>query len=125
MIVRHFTAPDRTTWRVWAVRPAVVLGDRRHADDRRVLADDDEAADPPILERRRGADRRQVGAAAGHRRGTRVLPQQFHEGWLVFEADRSTDVRRLAPIPGDWEECPEAALGEYLARAHGSERRAA
>jgi hypothetical protein len=100
-----------------------VLGERRQRPERRVLTDD-EVTDPPVLERRRGADRRQPTSGA-YRRGTRVLPMQWQDGWLVFEADRSPDVRRLAPIPPDWEDCKDDVLAAYLAGAHASERRTA
>jgi hypothetical protein len=125
MLVRHFIAPDRTSWRVWAVHPAGILSERRaNADRRRIPVD--QAIDPPLLERRRGVDRRRLRTRS---RGSHVLPQQWQEGWLVFEADGSgsgsTDVRRLAPVPQDWESCPESALARYLEHAQTAERRIA
>ena len=47
---------------------------------------------------------------------------QYKDGWLAFESAEarggSSGTRlRLAPVPGDWESAPEAALRRYLARA--------
>ena len=38
----------------------------------------------------------------------KVLPEAFRDGWLVFECD--AERRRLAPIPGDWEELADEEL---------------
>jgi hypothetical protein len=37
-----------------------------------------------------------------------VLPEEFRDGWLVFECD--SERRRLAPIPEDWEELADEEL---------------
>jgi len=39
----------------------------------------------------------------------------FRSGWLAFE--RGDEVRRLAPIPPDWENASESALAQMLERA--------
>jgi hypothetical protein len=44
----------------------------------------------------------------------KVLPEDFRDGWLVFECD--AERRRLAPIPGDWEELADDQL-EHLCSA--------
>lgn len=127
MVVRNFHTPDHSAWRVWAVRPAGILTERRRAPDRRAQPVE-LAIDPPVIERRRGGPDRRRARVAERARGAHVLPQEWQEGWLVFESDRAAplgapaDVRRLAPIPPDWESCPEPALASYLARAHATER---
>ena len=100
MQVRYFIDQNRTAWRVWAVRPAGIFGE-------------------PTVE-------------TGDRRWGHVLPSQWQSGWLVFEEDDSapmaaattmtTTLRRLAPIPHDWESCPETALLAYLDDARCADR---
>lgn len=127
MLVRHFQASDLTTWRVWAVQPAGILTERRRALDRRTVPAD-LVPDPPLLERRRGVDRRRTRTRS---RGSHVLPHQWQDGWLVFEAtvtdpgNARSDVRRLAPVPADWATCPESVLAGYLEQAQMAERRTA
>ena len=48
---------------------------------------------------------------------------QFAAGWLAFES--GAERRRLAPIPSTWEEAPDAALCELLAKATAVARGAA
>ena len=38
-----------------------------------------------------------------------TLPESFSKGWLTFESSEGV-VRRLAPIPEEWETCSEARL---------------
>ena len=55
---------------------------------------------------------------------TDPLPQPFHGGWVVFEADGGRRKRRLAPIPADWRErsAPELeALCRAATRVSGTE----
>ena len=40
-----------------------------------------------------------------------VLTTQFAGGWLTFEGEQG--LRRLAPIPSDWESVPENRLELY------------
>jgi hypothetical protein len=60
-----------------------------------------------------------------------VLPTQWQGGWLVFEPDSamssapSDELRRLAPIPADWEICADSALVQYLGEARQAARRSA
>lgn len=124
MLVRHLIDRNRLRWRVWAIRPAGVLNDRR-SSDRRVRTVDEEP-DPPVLERRTGHDRRMVQSFRG--RGAHVLPNEWRGGWLVFEPDDdapSVTARRLAPIPDDWDTCDDACMIEYLERATEAVRRSA
>jgi hypothetical protein len=78
-------------------------------------------------DRRRADTRRLATGGAGGAPVGAVLPVGFERGWLAFErvddaldAPEGAAIRRLAPIPPDWETCPEPSLAEYLARAaHG------
>ena len=108
MTVREFTDALGAPWQVWAVEPP--SPDRRGGRDRRT-----EAASDPWHERRRGADRRvrDVGRPA-------PVAGPLARGWLCFEAtaaDGGTVRRRLAPVPPDWEECPECTLRALLEQA--------
>jgi hypothetical protein len=38
-----------------------------------------------------------------------TLPESFAKGWLTFESSEGA-VRRLAPIPDEWESCSESRL---------------
>ena len=101
------------TWRVTAVRPNDVLGERRlTADDRRVMPVED-LLDPPVLQRRKGRDRR-VANEPRHATPGALLPPNWREGWLMFESDE--EVRRLAPIPDDWTSMADAELAGLLPR---------
>ena len=40
---------------------------------------------------------------------------EYGEGWLCFES--ATERRRLAGVPGGWEQCSDAQLRELLSRA--------
>jgi hypothetical protein len=129
MIVRHFRTSDQASWRVWAVRPAGILTERRLHGERR-MTPSDQAVDPPLLERRRGDDRRRPRSSL-RARGSHVLPQQWQDGWLVFESETpdiggpASQVRRLAPIPAEWETATDETLAGYLDRALSAERRTA
>lgn len=108
MTVRVFTDTDGSPWQVWAVRPP--SPDRRSGEDRRA-----HSASDPWHERRRAGERRvrDVGRPA-------AVAGEFARGWLCFEVaapEVASLRRRLAPIPTDWEECPEAALRTLLGRA--------
>lgn len=129
MTVRHFRTSDHANWRVWAVRPAGFLTERRQRADRRIIPSD-QAVDPPVFERRRGEDRRRPRTSL-RARGSHVLPQQWQDGWLVFEAAApdiggpAAELRRLAPIPAGWEQASDETLTRYLAQAQSAERRTA
>jgi len=115
MSVREFRAPDGRRWRVWAVRPNSAITERRRMDRR--VTPVEALDDPPVLERRRSGNRRQRPRS----RPGELLPDRWRDGWLVYE-DVSTatgdhEMRRLAPIPPQWESCSEADLATHLARA--------
>lgn len=46
-----------------------------------------------------------------------VINPGFDKGWLTFESDAGA-LRRLAPIPPDWEHLPANRLVELLQRAN-------
>lgn len=99
------------TWRVTAVRPNDVLGERRlSADDRRVVPVES-LLDPPVLQRRKGRDRRVVSEPR-HALPGALLPPDWRDGWLMFESDE--EVRRLAPIPSNWTSMADAELAGLL-----------
>jgi hypothetical protein len=54
------------------------------------------------------------------------LPEEYREGWLVFESAHG-EKRRLAPVPMDWESLGDAELASLSARAtpQGPRKRAA
>lgn len=116
---REITGPDGRRWRVSAVRPQDVLGERRRGAERRVTPVE-ALADPPVLQRRTGIDRR-VYVERRHALPGALLPQGWSDGWLLFEAvGRPGDVpevRRRAPIPADWSTLSDEALARELARA--------
>jgi hypothetical protein len=49
------------------------------------------------------------------------LPDSFRGGWLVFESD--DELRRVAPIPENWEELDTDTLREMCFKAPGAPRR--
>ena len=101
-------------WRVTAVRPNDVLGERRLATaDRRVVAIES-LLDPPVLQRRSGRERR-VANERRHTQPGALLPPAWRDGWLMFESD--DEVRRLAPIPSGWTEMADAELAGLLPRS--------
>lgn len=51
-----------------------------------------------------------------------VLPDAFASGWLVFES--ADERRRLAPFPGNWQDCPEDVLCRLLDEAGRVKRHA-
>ncbi len=102
------------SWRVTAVRPDDVLGERRlTADDRRVTPIES-LLDPPVLQRRAGRERR-VASEPRHTAPGTLLPPAWRDGWLMFESD--DEVRRLAPIPSGWAAMADAELAGLLPRA--------
>lgn len=48
------------------------------------------------------------------------LPDAFRQGWLAFES--SNELRRLAPIPADWESLSVDELRRLCQRAESSKR---
>jgi hypothetical protein len=53
----------------------------------------------------------------------RALPEAFRRGWLVFESN--DELRRLAPVPDNWEELSVDALRGLCQRALAARRRGA
>lgn len=47
--------------------------------------------------------------------GVRVLTPDYAQGWLTFESER--ELRRLAPMPDDWDSRPDAELQRLCERA--------
>ena len=110
MTIRVFSDSTGQTWRVWAVGPRYTP--TRQGERRR------EPAPEPVVERRRVPDRRRHGPGAI----SGVAPT-LSTGWLAFEAEGAPPERtrcRLAPIPADWERCPDPELCRYLAQAAGT-----
>lgn len=116
---REITGADGRRWRVTAVRPQEVLGERRRGTERRTTPIDT-LEDPPVLQRRTG-DERRVHAELRHAMPGMLLPEDWRDGWLLFEAIGAPgdppDVRRRAPIPEGWATLPDDALARELARA--------
>jgi hypothetical protein len=124
MFERRFYTSDGQRWRVWAVRPGTVAGERRRTE-RRDPARLQRTVEPPLIERRRTRDRRAPGDRPTHFRLSHVLPEAWRDGWLVFEpADNALDTpRRLPAVPSDWQECDDRQLEEYFERADRGRRR--
>ncbi len=59
--------------------------------------------------------------APGGGTSPQLLPPEFRAGWLCYECEEGK--RRLAPIPADWESCPENRLDAYRASAVSVQRR--
>ena len=108
---RAFTDSAGQQWTVWDVRPE--YGERRSGGDRR--SGRDRRVDPTRHrpgarpDRRSGLDRRVALRSRG------IVQPGYEHGWLCFAAGGQR--RRLAPIPGNWEECSDRALEAYCARA--------
>jgi hypothetical protein len=100
MSLRAFVDSGGNEWQVFDVVPRA--GERR-SGERRGL----ETAPETFSDRRETERRLTVGDVA--RLST------LSEGWLVFE--RGSDLRRLSPIPGDWNRCTDAVLEDYCRRA--------
>ena len=49
------------------------------------------------------------------------VPEDFRSGWLCFQS--STERRRLAPIPVNWETWDTVQLSSALSTTHGFPRR--
>ncbi len=92
----HRAFQDRLgrTWDVWEVRPTAIErrlnGDRRHH--------------PRATPERRQRTEARV-----------VVPNDLSRGWLAFDA--GSERRRLAPIPEDWLNLPDAQLEMLAERA--------
>ena len=94
MAIREYTDRKGVRWEVWHIIPS----GRYHR--------------PPGPERRieqvafSGPNRRQAGF---------VLTPGLEAGWLCFQS--VVGKRRLAPVPGDWQQCSDEDLATYFERA--------
>jgi hypothetical protein len=102
-MLREFKDNAGVKWRVWDVRPAVPLIDRRLIMRRSGSVTESAAS------RRREADRRQA------------LGAHMSEGWLAF--DSVLGRRRLMQIPQGWTSATEAELCEFCQQAQEAESR--
>ena len=109
MTFRRFVDRDGTDWEVWEVVPAAV--DRRRRE-RRVTGERRRSARANANDRRLLT--RRVGASGNY---MRVTPG-FERGWLCFSA--GTDIRRLAPIPSDWDNAGSQELENWVKQASPS-----
>ena len=106
---RRFTDKNGTNWEVWEVIP--LMADRRH-EERRATAERRRVRRPESKDRRIAA--RRINSSTGYVRVSRG----FEEGWLCFAA--GSNVRRLAPIPDDWNRAPSEQLELWADRASAS-----
>jgi hypothetical protein len=111
---RQIRDADGRSWRVTAVRPNDVLGERRHASADRRTVPVESLLDPPVLQRRSGHDRR-VSDERRHALPGALLPPAWRDGWLLFES--GDEVRRLAPIPAGWTSMADAELAGVIPAA--------
>ncbi|HEX7240258.1 MAG TPA: hypothetical protein VF263_08340 [Longimicrobiaceae bacterium] len=96
--MRFFRDDDGVEWQVWRVVPDAPLVLERRMKDRRSGLPSNYRGE----ERRRGA--RRSGSSGG-----------LKDGWLCFQAAEGK--RRLAPVPPEWESCPEPELVRMHAAA--------
>lgn len=101
MSLRAFVDSGGNEWHVFDVVPRT--GERRSQERRLDATSEDARRDRRESDRRLG-----VGGVA------RALTTKS-EGWLCFA--RESDRRRLTPIPGDWNRCPDETLEAYCRRA--------
>lgn len=101
MALREYTDPAGVAWQVWHVVPTTRTTGPPFPNDRRKRPDPNYAGD--------------------RRRKSFTLTPGMESGWLCFECP--AEKRRLAPVPGDWESCDEAALAAYLGSAEPVSRR--
>lgn len=64
-----------------------------------------------------------LGAALGPTFGPAPRSDAELPGWLTFECESTGWLRRLAPVPADWESCDEATLRGYFEAARHMPRR--
>jgi hypothetical protein len=89
---RSFRDEMGRQWDVWDVVPTAV--------ERRIAKAPPRA---PAIERRKIQETRVV------------VPDRLQKGWLAFQSDRER--RRLAPIPGEWDDMTATELLELLNQA--------
>src|SRR4051812_48417652 len=96
MAHREFKDPDNRRWDVWDVFPSNV--------------------DLPG-----GHGRRAEGETPGGAQTRFNLPLDLRQGWLAFQS--GSEVRRLVPIPPNWETLSDVALGRLVLSASPIHRR--
>ena len=64
-----------------------------------------------------------LGPALGPAFGAQPMSDQGLPGWLTFECEPTGWLRRLTPVPADWETCDEPTLRGYLEAARHVPRR--
>jgi len=100
MAYRVFRDSRGVEWQAWDVVPQ--LTERRALERRTQRA-------PVAQDRRRPSDRRLISGRRPY------LNAGLDGGWLCFEAN--VEKRRLAPIPSDWQRCPDSQLESYCQQA--------
>ncbi len=103
---RVFKDSTGTDWQAWDVVP-------EHAEKRTL----ERRLRPVPFEhpdRRAAQDRRLIGGPRAR------MGSGLDTGWLCFDCE--TEKRRLAPIPGDWQGCPDHQLEKYCAEARPAVR---
>jgi hypothetical protein len=103
---RTFLDSKGKRWEVWMVTPAAA--ERRRADRRAASGNSEPFTGG--AERRQTPERRR---APFHR--SVAVASEFSQGWLCFESEG--EKRRLAPVPGGWEEAGPDRLATWLQAA--------
>jgi hypothetical protein len=96
--MRIFRDDNGVEWQVWRVVPDAPLVLERRMKDRR-------SGQPSAY---RGVERRVAARRSGSSAGLK-------DGWLCFQGEEGK--RRLAPVPPEWEVCPEPELARLHAAA--------
>ena len=105
---RTFHDSSGKRWEVWLVTPAAA--ERRKVDRRASTGQTPEAFEGFADRRRHTTDRRKNT----FRRNVAVA-SEFSEGWLCFECEG--EKRRLAPVPGGWDQAGPDRLASWLQAA--------
>jgi hypothetical protein len=105
---RTFHDSSGKRWEVWLVTPAAA--ERRKVDRRASTSPGPEAFEGFADRRRHANDRRKNT----FRRNV-VVASEFTDGWLCFESEG--EKRRLAPVPGDWDQAGPDRLASWLQAA--------
>ena len=101
MAYRIFRDSRGTEWQTWDVVPRL--------EERRITSRRAATSQLPGTDRRTRMDRRLIHSQRS------VLSPGLTAGWLCFEA--AVGKRRLAPIPSDWQHCPQERLEGYCESA--------
>ncbi len=64
-----------------------------------------------------------LGRVLGPTFGPAPVSDTMSGDWLTFECEPTGWLRRLTPVPDDWETCSEAQLLEYFASGRHVRRR--